>query len=110
MARSSGAGASYPVFVHRTRMFALRFFQTTPHGDSPCVLTSPSPPSGWAVDFHPQTAKYTISQIQPLVLCARPTLPHSRCSHCGGGFVAQADANESHDWRIFADFAQVLIG
>ena len=21
-----------------------------------------------------------------------------------------ADANESHDWRIFADFAQVLIG
>src|ERR1017187_5396782 len=45
-------------FCSSTRMFALRFFQTPPHGDSPCVLTSPSPPSGWAGDFHPQAAKH----------------------------------------------------
>ena len=37
-------------------------------------------------------AKYTIPQIWPriLFLCALPTLPHSRCSHCGLSYVAQA--------------------
>jgi hypothetical protein len=34
---------SYP----STRTFALRFLQTSPRGDSPCVVANPSPPSGW---------------------------------------------------------------
>src|SRR6266436_6307692 len=47
-------------------MFALRFFQTPPRGDSPCVLTSPSPPSGWAGDFHPQAAERAQHTTKPL--------------------------------------------
>src|SRR5712692_8563470 len=45
-------------FCSSTRMFALRFFRTPPRGDSPCVFTSPSPPSGWAGDLHPQAAEH----------------------------------------------------
>ena len=41
-----------PGFCPSTRMFALRFLQTSPHGDSPCVVANPSPPSGWVEDFH----------------------------------------------------------
>src|SRR5882724_1387084 len=53
-------------FCSSTRMFALRFFQTPPHGDSPCVLTSPSPPSGWAGDLHPQAAEHAQHTTKPL--------------------------------------------
>src|SRR6266699_1264858 len=52
-------------------MFALRFFQTPPRGDSPCVFTSPSPPSGWAGDLHPQAAEHAQHTTKPL---ARRTL------------------------------------
>src|SRR6266700_3520180 len=45
-------------FCPSTRTFAIRFFQTPPRGGSPCVLASPSPPSGWAGDLHPQTAEH----------------------------------------------------
>jgi hypothetical protein len=41
-----------------TRMFALRFLQTSPHGDRPCVVANPSPPSGWAEDFHLQATEH----------------------------------------------------
>jgi SRSO17 transposase len=42
----------------RTRTFALRFLQTSPRGDSPCVVTNPSPPSGWVEDFHLQVTEH----------------------------------------------------
>jgi hypothetical protein len=45
-------------FCPSTRTFAPRFFQTPPRGGSPCVLASPSPPSGWPEDFHLQTAEH----------------------------------------------------
>src|SRR5260370_7261205 len=41
-----------------TRTFALRFLQTSPRGDSPCVVTNPSPPSGWVEDFHLQVTEH----------------------------------------------------
>src|SRR3984893_8127769 len=41
-----------------TRTFVPCFLQTPPHGGSPCIITSPSPPSGWAEDFHLQTAEH----------------------------------------------------
>src|SRR5262245_2727097 len=41
-----------PGFCPSTRTFALRFLQTSPRGDSPCVVANPSPPSGWVEDFH----------------------------------------------------------
>src|SRR5712692_2834225 len=54
-----------------TRTFAPRFLQTSPHDDSPCVITSPSPPSGWAEDFHLQAAEHAQHTTKPL---ARRTL------------------------------------
>src|ERR1039458_3874541 len=36
----------------------IRFFQTPSRDGSPCVFASPSPPSGWAGDFHPQAAEH----------------------------------------------------
>src|ERR1035438_7515282 len=53
-------------FCSSTRTFAIRFFQTPPRGGSPCVITSPSPPSGWAGDFHPQTAEHAQHTTKPL--------------------------------------------
>src|SRR4029077_3991243 len=41
-----------------TRTFALRFLQTSPRGDSPCVVANPSPPSGWVEDFHLQATEH----------------------------------------------------
>src|ERR1700726_3194333 len=34
---------------------------------SPCVLTSPSPPSGWAEDLHLQTAEHAQHTTMPLL-------------------------------------------
>src|ERR1700747_2506775 len=60
-------------FCPSTRTFAPRFLQTSPRGDSPCVITSPSPPSGWAEDFHLQAAEHAQHTTKPL--CG--TLPKS---------------------------------
>jgi hypothetical protein len=49
-----------------TRTFALRFLQTSPHGDSPCVVTNPSPPSGWVEDFHLQVTEHAQHTTKPL--------------------------------------------
>ena len=49
-----------------TRTYPPRFLQTPPRGDSPCVAASPSPPSGWAEDFHPQTGEHAWHTTKPL--------------------------------------------
>src|ERR1700730_5116035 len=49
-----------------TRTFALRFLQTSPRGDSPCVVTNPSPPSGWVEDFHLQATEHAQHTTNPL--------------------------------------------
>src|SRR6266498_5907214 len=41
-----------------TRTFDPCFFQTPPRGGSPCIITRPSPPSGWPEDSHLQTAEH----------------------------------------------------
>src|ERR1700680_778400 len=43
-----------------------RASQTSPRDDSPCVIASPSPPSGWAEDFHLQTAEHAQHTTNPL--------------------------------------------
>src|SRR4029077_12981979 len=45
-------------FCPSTRTFDPCFFQTPPRGGSPCIITRPSPPSGWPEDFHLQTAEH----------------------------------------------------
>ena len=49
-----------------TRTFALRFLQTSPRGDSPCVVANPSPPSGWVEDFHLQATEHAQHTTKPL--------------------------------------------
>src|SRR3984893_1006970 len=53
-------------FCPSTRTFAPRFLQTSPRDDSPCVIASPSPPSGWAEDFHLQAAEHAQHTTKPL--------------------------------------------
>src|SRR5258707_8245732 len=62
-------------FCPSTRTFAIRFFQTPPRGGSPCVLASPSPPSGWAGDLHPQTAEHAQHTTKPLSRQGHPPRP-----------------------------------
>src|SRR5208337_3905387 len=59
-------------FCPSTRTFDPCFFQTPPRGGSPCIITRPSPPSGWPEDFHLQTAEHAQHTTKPL---ARRTLP-----------------------------------
>ena len=54
-----------------TRTFAPCFFQTPPRGGGPCIITRPSPPSGWPEDFHLQAAEHAQHTTKPL---ARRTL------------------------------------
>ena len=49
-----------------TRTFVPCFLQTPPRDGSPCIFTSPSPPSGWAEDFHLQTAEHAQQTTKPL--------------------------------------------
>src|SRR5260370_42197273 len=49
-----------------TRTFARRFLQTSPRGDSPCVVANPSPPSGWVEDFHLQATEHAQHTTKPL--------------------------------------------
>ena len=61
-----------------TRTFDPCFFQTPPRGGRPCIITRPSPPSGWPKDFHLQAAEHAQHTTKPLarrtlrVRCARP--------------------------------------
>src|SRR5436190_7296802 len=45
-------------FCSSTRTFDPCFFRTPPRGGSPCIITRPSPPSGWPKDFHLQAAEH----------------------------------------------------
>src|SRR5262249_18960888 len=65
-------------FCSSTRTFDPCFFQTPPRGDSPCIITRPSPPSGWSEDFHLQTAEHARHTTKPL---ARRTLRVSLPNH-----------------------------
>ena len=58
-------------FCPSTRTFDPCFLQTPPRGGSPCIITRPSPPSGWPEDFHLQAAEHAQHTTKPL---ARRTL------------------------------------
>src|SRR5712691_11625438 len=70
-----------------TRTFDPCFFQTPPRGGSPCIFTSPSPPSGWAEDFHLQTAEHAQHTTKPL---ARRT----QLRGCAEAYMAVASVTE----------------
>src|SRR6266851_5475552 len=75
-------------FCPSTRTFALRFLQTSPRGDSPCVITNPSPPSGWVEDLHLLAADHAQHTTKPL---ARRTLRvlHSASHAAPRGLVSR---------------------
>src|SRR5215467_7553189 len=49
-----------------TRTFDPCFFQTPPRGGGPCIITRPSPPSGWPEDLHLQAAEHAQHTTKPL--------------------------------------------
>src|SRR5215831_7746444 len=58
-------------FCPSTRTFDPCFFQTPPRGGSPCIITRPSPPSGWPEDLHLQAVEHAQHKTESL---ARRTL------------------------------------
>jgi len=54
-------------FCPSTRTFDPCFFQTPPRGGSPCIISRPSPPSGWPKDFHLQAAEHAQHTTKPLM-------------------------------------------
>src|SRR5215831_14458406 len=52
-------------FCPSTRTFDPCFFQTSPRGDSPCIITRPSPPSGRPEDFHLQVTEHAQHTTKP---------------------------------------------
>jgi hypothetical protein len=53
-------------FCPSTLIFVPCFLQTPPRGGSPCIITRPSPPSGWSEDFHLQAAVHAQHTTKPL--------------------------------------------
>src|SRR5712692_214683 len=53
-------------FCPSTRTFDPCFLRTPSRGGSPCIITRPSPPSGWPEDFHLQAAEHAQHTTKPL--------------------------------------------
>jgi hypothetical protein len=54
-----------------TRTFDPCFFQTPPRGGSPCILTSPSPPSGWAGTFTLKLLNMLSTRLNRYAVCGK---------------------------------------
>jgi hypothetical protein len=86
-------------FCSSTRTFDPCFLQTPPRGGSPCIITRPSPPSGWSEDFHLQTAEHARHTTKPL---ARRTLrvgTHKQLPSAGWMAVRCSLMNEDSVFR-----------
>src|SRR5215813_12872987 len=59
-------------FCPSTRTFVPCFLRTSPRGNSPCIITRPSPPSGRPEDFHLLVTEHAQHTTKPL---SRRTLP-----------------------------------
>ena len=79
-------------FCPSTRTFAPRFLQTPPRDGSPCAFASPSPPSGWAEDFHLRAAEHAQHTTSPRIAEAfgvrEDTVRLWRSDFIGGGVAA----------------------
>src|SRR5215813_2624199 len=53
-------------FCPSTRTFVPCFLWTSPRGNSPCIITRPSPPSGRPEDFHLQVTEHAQHTTKPL--------------------------------------------
>src|SRR6266498_1232180 len=53
-------------FCPSTRTFVPCFLRTSPRGDSPCIITRPSPPSGRPEDFHLLVTEHAQHTTKPL--------------------------------------------
>jgi hypothetical protein len=83
-------------FCSSTRTFVPCFLRTSPRGDSPCIITRPSPPSGRPEDFHLQVTEHAQHTTKPLARRtlsrvwgrqfvrdhARASLPHVPACYC----------------------------
>ena len=68
-------GDSWPTGRSSTRTFDPCFLRTPPRGGSPCIITRPSPPSGWPEDLHLQTAEHSHTYLaEEKKLVVRPVV------------------------------------
>ena len=79
-------------FCPSTRTFVPCFLRTPPRGDSPCIFTRPSPPSGRPEDFHLLVTEHAQHTTKPLCggRCrvgkaeVRGSCPQINCGSQGG--------------------------
>src|SRR4051794_33404383 len=77
-----------------TRTFDPCFFQTPPRDGSPCIITSPSPPSGWTGTFTLKLLNMLSTQRSPEGLVTEGPArllsigrsPYSRCASAPASF------------------------
>src|SRR2546426_11070508 len=82
-------------FCLSTRTFVPCFLRTPPRGDSPCIITRPSPPSGRPEDFHLQVAEHAQHTTKPDVRAA------------AAGVLGKADATVRHEMGRFDSLYRV---
>src|SRR5215469_1907066 len=70
-------------FCSSTRTFDPCFLQTPPRGGSPCIITRPSPPSGWPEDFHLRAAEHARHTTKPPA-AADATRGHAQTTSISG--------------------------
>ena len=93
-------------FCPSTRTFDPCFFWTPPRDGSPCIITRPSPPSGWPEDFHLQAAKHAQHTTNPP--CGGPV-----ARSCFGGpplFLRRLGANRGPDKQVRATLGLLIPG
>ena len=62
-------------FCPSTRTFDPCFLRSPSRDGSPCIITRPSPPSGWPEDFHLQAAEHAQHTTKPLARRALRVCP-----------------------------------
>src|SRR5213078_1987859 len=86
-------------FCPSTRTFVPCFLRTSPRGDSPCIITRPSPPSGRPEDFHLLVTEHAQHTTKPLarrtlrVLLARSWSSNKSCRSTRSAVSLAAMAN-----------------
>ena len=97
-------------FCPSTRTFDPCFLRTPPRGGSPCIITRPSPPSGWPEGFHLQAAEHAQHKTKPLARRAHVGASGEGCGALAlglqkGGFcdpTSSTDAGGTPTSQLFA--------
>src|SRR6266853_2705912 len=90
-------------FCPSTRTFVPCFLRTPPRGDSPCIITRPSPPSGRPEDFHLLVTEHAQHTTEPLSRVAFNQL-RPRVNSC----VPCSRVREQHGVNLWHNLAKPI--